>query len=36
MSVNRTNLGGNVGDFVWIPDEKKDGKNHCVKGNVGI
>ena len=36
VSDNRVNLGGNVGDFVWIPDEKKDGKIDCVKGNVGI
>ncbi|KAK7831123.1 hypothetical protein CFP56_027644 [Quercus suber] len=36
MSGNRVNLGGNVGDFLWIPDEKKDVKNDCVKGNVGI
>ncbi|KAL0002024.1 hypothetical protein SO802_015805 [Lithocarpus litseifolius] len=36
VSGNRVNLGGNVCDFVWIPDEKKDGKNDCVKGNVGI
>ncbi|KAK7849573.1 hypothetical protein CFP56_002686 [Quercus suber] len=34
MSGNCVNLGGNVGDFLWIPDEKKDVKNNCVKGNT--
>nr|POE92928.1 uncharacterized protein CFP56_17582 [Quercus suber] len=35
-SGSRVNLGGNVGDFVWITEEKKDGKNDGVKGNVGV